>query len=258
MSRSGRPGRSGTGSSRCCPRQCGPTRRGTTPVAGSRRAPVRSSQAARTVLPHRVPEQTLGLFEAALQVTDGADGAEIHSQGYQRLRDGGRQPVMMTLAPLKRDASTVWTRWLATVASTSGAPVMSMTATLARCVRTASQAAAVSCRAHLDPEPTAAGKRGMFRTTSDADVASRVRSVPRRPGRYGQLSGLFAVRDFAVHDRPARSAAARPAPAAGSLERVMGARMSAVAPTARSESGNRRHGVGRVRRRCMTRITNTY
>ena len=32
------------GSSRCRPRQCGPTRRGTTPVAGSRRAPVRSSQ----------------------------------------------------------------------------------------------------------------------------------------------------------------------------------------------------------------------
>ena len=84
----------------------------------------------------------------------------------------------------------------------------------------------------------------MFRTTSDADVASRVRSVPRRPGRYGQLSGLFAVRDFAVHDRPARSAAARPAPAAGSLERVMGARMSTLAPTARSESGKRRHGGG--------------
>lgn len=45
----------------------------------------------------------------------------------------GESPVMMTLAPMSRDASTVWTRWLATVSSTSGAPVMSMTTTLARC-----------------------------------------------------------------------------------------------------------------------------
>ena len=37
----------------------------------------------------------------------------------------GDNPVMMTLAPIRRDASTVCTRWLATDASTSGEPVMS-------------------------------------------------------------------------------------------------------------------------------------
>ncbi len=150
---------------------------------------------------------------------------------------------MMTLAPLKRDASTVWTRWLATVASTSGAPVMSMTSTLARCVRMPPS----SCGQLPGAPRPRAHRRGEAEDVPHHLRRGRrqqVRSVPRRPGRYGQLSGLFAVRDFAVHDRPARSAAARPAPAAGSLERVMGARMSTVAPTARSESGKRRHGGG--------------
>ena len=39
-------------------------------------------------------------------------------------------PVMIALAPISRDASTVWTRWLATVRSMVATPVMSMTTTL--------------------------------------------------------------------------------------------------------------------------------
>ena len=49
------------------------------------------------------------------------------------------RPVMITPAPISRDASTVCTRWLATGSSTSGTPVMSMTTTLARWVRIAAQ-----------------------------------------------------------------------------------------------------------------------
>src|SRR3954447_9915454 len=59
----------------------------------------------------------------------------------------GDRPVMMTLAPISRDASTVCTRWLATVSSTSGTPVMSMTTTRARCDRMPVSIFSVSCRA---------------------------------------------------------------------------------------------------------------
>src|SRR4051795_4834292 len=41
------------------------------------------------------------------------------------------RPVMITLAPISREASTVWTRWLATVESIVGTPVMSITTTRA-------------------------------------------------------------------------------------------------------------------------------
>src|SRR3954468_20744767 len=59
----------------------------------------------------------------------------------------GDSPVMITLAPISRDASTVCPRWLATASSTSGAPVMSMTTTLARWVRMPASSCSVSCRA---------------------------------------------------------------------------------------------------------------
>ena len=59
----------------------------------------------------------------------------------------GDSPVMMTLAPMSREASTVCTRWLATASSTSGTPVMSMTTTLARCVRMPPSSCSVSWRA---------------------------------------------------------------------------------------------------------------
>ena len=39
---------------------------------------------------------------------------------------------MITLAPIRREASTVWTRWFATVESIVGTPVMSITTTFAR------------------------------------------------------------------------------------------------------------------------------
>ena len=54
---------------------------------------------------------------------------------------------MMALAPMRRAASTVWTRWLATVTSMVATPVMSMTTTRARWDWIAPSSCSVSCRA---------------------------------------------------------------------------------------------------------------
>ena len=43
----------------------------------------------------------------------------------------GESPVTITVAPSRRDASTVWTEWFATCESMAATPVMSMTTTLA-------------------------------------------------------------------------------------------------------------------------------
>src|SRR5438445_10075118 len=49
----------------------------------------------------------------------------------------GERPVTITVAPSRRDASTVCTRWFATFESMAATPVMSITTTLARLVRIA-------------------------------------------------------------------------------------------------------------------------
>ena len=54
---------------------------------------------------------------------------------------------MITLAPISRDASTVCTRWFATVESIVGTPVMSITTTLARLARIPRSSCSVSWRA---------------------------------------------------------------------------------------------------------------
>src|SRR5215210_7497200 len=59
----------------------------------------------------------------------------------------GERPVMITFAPIRREASTVCTRWLATVESIVGTPVMSMTTTFARLVRMPRSSCSVSWRA---------------------------------------------------------------------------------------------------------------
>src|SRR5919205_902801 len=59
----------------------------------------------------------------------------------------GERPVMITLAPMSREASTVCTRWLATVESIVGTPVMSMTTTRARLLRIPRRSCSVSWRA---------------------------------------------------------------------------------------------------------------
>jgi hypothetical protein len=82
-----------------------------------------------------------------LQVADRVHLAQVHPDRDQGLGDLRRQPVMITLAPMSREASTVCTRWFATDSSTSGAPVMSMTTTLARCVRMPVNNCSVSCLA---------------------------------------------------------------------------------------------------------------
>ncbi len=59
---------------------------------------------------------------------------------------------MITLAPIRRDASTVCTRWFATVWSIVGTPVMSITTTFARLVRMPRSSCSVSCARALRVE----------------------------------------------------------------------------------------------------------
>src|SRR6266576_2558948 len=47
----------------------------------------------------------------------------------------GERPVTMTVAPSRREASTVCTRWFATFESMAATPVMSITTTFARLLR---------------------------------------------------------------------------------------------------------------------------
>src|SRR5437868_8483039 len=56
----------------------------------------------------------------------------------------GESPVTMTVAPRSREASTVCTRWFATVASIAATPVMSMTTTFARLLRMPRNSCSVS------------------------------------------------------------------------------------------------------------------
>ena len=54
---------------------------------------------------------------------------------------------MITLAPINPEASTVCTKWFATVESMVGTPVMSMTTTFARLARIARSSCSVTWRA---------------------------------------------------------------------------------------------------------------
>src|SRR5213593_1622612 len=56
----------------------------------------------------------------------------------------GDRPVTMTVAPRSREASTVWTRWFATLESMAATPVMSMTTTFARFARIPRRSCSVS------------------------------------------------------------------------------------------------------------------
>src|SRR5919106_2829303 len=56
-------------------------------------------------------------------------------------------PVMIADAPIRRTAATVWSKWLATLESTAGTPVMSITTTFARVARISLSNCRVNCRA---------------------------------------------------------------------------------------------------------------
>jgi hypothetical protein len=87
------------------------------------------------------------------------------------------RPVMITLAPMSRDASTVWTRWLATVESMSGTPVTSMTTTLARFTRMPCRSCSVSWRARCESStPTMGRMSNRSRTCSTGVESSRIAS----------------------------------------------------------------------------------
>ena len=87
------------------------------------------------------------------------------------------RPVMMTLAPMSREASTVCTRLLATVESISGTPVMSMTTTLARLVRMPRRSCSVTCRARWESSTPMIGRMSRrSRTCSTGVESSRIAS----------------------------------------------------------------------------------
>ena len=106
----------------------------------------------------------------------------------------GDRPVMITLAPISREASTVWTRWLATVSSTSGAPVMSMTTTLARWVRMPLSSCSVSWRARsLSRTPMIGRMSSRSRTGSTGVDSSRMASCCWRMTRSRSSTKLTAT-----------------------------------------------------------------
>ena len=68
----------------------------------------------RVGLGDRESEQAFGLLHAALEVADGVHLGKVDPDGHQGLGDLWDRPVRITLAPISREASTAWTRWLAT------------------------------------------------------------------------------------------------------------------------------------------------
>ena len=106
----------------------------------------------------------------------------------------GESPVMMTLAPIRREASTVCTRWLATFSSTSGAPVMSMTTTFARWVRMPASSCSVSCLARsLSRTPMIGRMSSRSRTGSTGVDSSRIASCCWRMTRSRSSTKLTAT-----------------------------------------------------------------
>jgi hypothetical protein len=57
-----------------------------------------------------VPEQPFRLFDAALQIPDGFHFGQVDADGDQGLRVSEDRPVTITVAPIRREASTVCTK----------------------------------------------------------------------------------------------------------------------------------------------------
>ena len=81
-------------------------------------------------------------------------------------------PVMIALAPISRDASTVCTRWLATVTSIDATPVMSITTTLARLALIALSSCSVSWRARCESRTPMIGRMSSRPRTCRTGVES--------------------------------------------------------------------------------------
>ena len=75
-------------------------------------------------------EHALRLLQTALQIADRLQHPQVDSEVDDRLGDLDDNPVITALAPINRAASTVCTRWFATVSSTVATPVISITTTL--------------------------------------------------------------------------------------------------------------------------------
>ncbi len=101
---------------------------------------------------------------------------------------------MITLAPISRDASTVCTRWLATVESIVGTPVMSITTTLARLVRMPRSSCSVSWRARWPSSTPMIGRiSSRSRTCSTGVESSRIASCCWRMTRSRSCTKLIAT-----------------------------------------------------------------
>ena len=101
---------------------------------------------------------------------------------------------MITLAPISREASTVCTRWLATVESIVGTPVMSITTTRARLARMPRSSCSVSWRARWPSSTPMIGRiSSRSRTWRTGVESSRIASCCWRMTRSRSCTKLTAT-----------------------------------------------------------------
>src|SRR6266571_4587989 len=89
----------------------------------------------------------------------------------------GDRPVTITVAPSRRDASTVCTRWFATFESMAATPVMSIATTFARLVRIARSSCSVSWRARWGSITPMMGRMSSRSRTCSTGVENAVQLV---------------------------------------------------------------------------------
>ena len=103
-------------------------------------------------------EETLGLLQTALRSPTVRIIERFTPRSTRVWAIFDDRPVRIALAPISRAASTVWTRWLATVTSIVATPVMSMTTTFARLDWIAVSSCSVSCRARCESSTPMIGR----------------------------------------------------------------------------------------------------
>src|SRR5574341_8697 len=111
----------------------------------------------------------------------------------------GDRPVTITVAPNRRDASTVWTKWLATPESMAATPVTSITTTLARLARIARNSCSVSWRARCGSMTPMMGRMSSRSRTCNTGVdSSRIAScccrMMRSRSSTNPTATVFAMR----------------------------------------------------------------
>src|SRR2546429_7104645 len=100
-------------------------------------------------------------------------------QAEDGIRDVAVTGVQTCALPIYREASTVCTRWFATVTSIAATPVMSMTTTFARLVRIPRSSCSVNCRARCGSITPMIGRINRRSEEHTSELQSRLHLVCR-------------------------------------------------------------------------------